>query len=448
MPPLLDEFGRCSSFVSNAPPHSPGGTTLEPQKPKHFGLAFAAVLTCGTINNFAYCMLSGASQDLCRQWHTESMTTMLTMIANFSALSATVISMRFLSRLRFYTRIRIVLLMSLLAYAGVAYSALPGVPGGGFWMAGAMSFLCGWAQIFGEVTNLAFLKTFSPELVGAWGAGTGLAGIFGSLMYICLRGMADLSSTAVFLLATPLLLLYGAAFHYLHGEAIRGLDGYQLARALGGVGAPRRRNGADPREPLHPDVVSHAPPTCASIKAAIRASGNILFNMVAVYCLEYFVYPGLDDRETLCARKSWYTAMWMCYNVGVTISRLSVSFYRFKRVWILTVIQFINVLGWTLEVYTGAVRDSFTHERGYYIMIVWMVLVGLCGGATYSNCMYLFNTQAEIPDNLRELGINLGFFMSNVGITLATFSFIWLDKSILDSSVLYPGGCTEVHRTV
>jgi len=183
------------------------------------------------------------------------------------------------------------------------------------------------------------------------------------------------------------------------------------------------------------------PATVENMRAAVKASGIIMFNLVAVYCLEYLIYPGLADRETLCADKKWYTAFWMAYNVGVSISRLSVSWFRIRRVWLLTVFQFVNVVGWTTEVYTGTIRGGL-HESGVYpLMTAWMVLVGLCGGATYSNCMYLFSSQEGIPSNLRELGINLGFVMSNIGITLATLSISLLNQSILRNSVLYPGGC-------
>jgi len=199
--------------------------------------------------------------------------------------------------------------------------------------------------------------------------------------------------------------------------------------------------GNDPRELLNPEDSGSLPATLPNIQAAIRASGSIMFNLVAVYCLEYTIWPGLADRETLCAGKVWYTTMWMSYNVGVTLSRFSVSVFRIKRVWLLTLFQLCNVIGWFIEVYTGATRHAFPDSHGYYIMAVWMVLVGLCGGATYGNCMYLFNTQAGIPEGLRELGVNLGFLMSNIGITAATASFSLLDATIMEKSLLYPDGC-------
>lgn len=333
-----------------------------------------------------------------------------------------------------------VLAMTAIAYAGVALACtLGGLRG--FVLTAVFAALGSVAQVIGETSNLAFLKGFPAELIGGWGAGTGLAGILGSGMYLVLSGPLGLSNSLIFALQAPQVFLYWIAFHYLHTEATRGMEGVQLAKAVGGSGSVRNvvgEAGNRSLETLQP--TGAAPATFKNVQAAVRASGTIMFNLVAVYCLEYIIHPGLDDRETKCASKVWFTTMWMCYNVGVTLSRLSVAVFRIKRVWLLTALQLFNVIGWTIEVYTGVIR-SIPGERGYYLLASWMVVVGLCGGATYGNCMYLFNRQEDIPDDLRELGINLGFVMSNLGITAATISFSFFDETITAMSVIYPHGC-------
>lgn len=329
-------------------------------------------------------------------------------------------------------------------------------------MVALFSVAAGMAQVFGEITNLSFLKSLPPELIGGWGAGTGIAGILGSGIYILLNDVLNFSNCAVFALMLLTLPVYWCCFMYLHKEATKGLEGRRLAMALGGGsvcqtvpesptlpshdGLQLHLAQSDPEEQpetgsTQPKRSSPAPATWGNIKLACQYSGSIMFNLVAVYALEYIIYPGLDDRETLCSEKSWYTIMWMCYNVGVTMSRFSVTLFRIKRVWLLTLFQFANVVGWTIEIETGVIRNAFSGSGGLLIMAGWMVVVGLCGGATYANCMYLFSTQEGIPNNLRELGINLGFIMSNIGITTATFSFQILDQGVLTKSRLYPGGC-------
>lgn len=441
---LIELARSTSSFMG--PSHEDG----EFIRPSSFATAFAAVVVCGTLNNLSYCIISGASQNLARQFNASSQVTLLTTAMNMSALAATFISTRFLLRLRYYTRIRLVLAMAVAAYTGVAAAAMSD-GWVGFVVAALFSCIAGMSQVFGETTNLAFLKSFPAELIGGWGAGTGVAGIAGSGMYILLTGPFRLSNTTIFLLMVPTQLIYWAAFHYLHTQAVLGQEGFRLARVLGGTSsAEQGADGMDggesqpgAREALHESSTGTAPATCENLQAAIKVSGGIMFNLVAVYMLEYLIYPGLVDRETHCASTVWYTTMWMCYNVGVTLSRLSVAAFRIRRVWALTAFQLFNVVGWTMEVYTGVIRKSLPQEGGYYILAAWMVLVGLCGGATYGNCMYLFNRQAGIPDNLRELGINLGFVMSNIGITIATLSFSLFNETILRDSLLYAKECQE-----
>eukprot|EP00927_Polykrikos_kofoidii_P022924 TRINITY_DN21265_c0_g1_i2.p1 TRINITY_DN21265_c0_g1~~TRINITY_DN21265_c0_g1_i2.p1 ORF type:complete len:450 (-),score=66.15 TRINITY_DN21265_c0_g1_i2:502-1797(-) len=399
-------------------------------KPLDVTLCFLAVLVCGTVNNLSYCVVSGMSQELAKHFDRGNQVTLITSAMNASALAGTFISTKCLMSFRYYTRVTMVLLMMVLTYVGTGLSTrLSGNAG----LAGVCFFgsIGAMGQVFGEITNLTFLKSMPQGLVGGWGAGTGVAGILGGGVTVVL-GNLNFSNEYILYAMGPTVILYGLSFHYLHHLATKGASGVQLEKILGGTGSGAV--AVMDAEGGQEDLV--LPPTAANIRAAIRASGNIMFNLVAVYCLEYFVYPGLADRETLHASKSWYPAYWMCYNIGVTISRFSVTIFRIKHVEILTVFQFLNVIGWTVEVYTGIVRNSLPNGGGYYIMGGWMVLVGLCGGATYGNCMYLFNTQEGIPDNLRELGTNLGFVMSNIGILLSVLSFSILDETIMSDSVL------------
>merc|ERR1719359_358271 len=121
--------------------------------------------------------------------------------------------------------------------------------------------------------------------------------------------------------------------------------------------------------------------------------------MVSVYALEYFIYPGLVDRDTLCPMVSGFLAQntftlsWMAYNVGVTISRGSVAFFQIERLWILTFLQFVNAVLWSAEAITHTLPKLFG-VQGYYMMVAWMVWVGFMGGGCYANCMHAFNTRS------------------------------------------------------
>ena len=77
----------------------------------------------------------------------------------------------------------------------------------GFAIALLGSMLAGAAQSIGEVTNLAFLKQFPPELLGAWGAGTGLSGLAGPGLYMLLTYL-QIPNLVTFLALVPTSVAY------------------------------------------------------------------------------------------------------------------------------------------------------------------------------------------------------------------------------------------------
>jgi len=137
------------------------------------------------------------------------------------------------------------------------------------------------------------------------------------------------------------------------------------------------------------------------------------------------------------------------YNVGVTISRASVSWFRIQRIWILTSLQALNVIVWALLAATQWIARDWHSDVPLYVAAVHMIFIGFMGGACYANCMYLFNTSPGIPNRLRELGINMGFFFSNIGIISATGLVTVLKATALSQAVLFPpnGTCPEPHAS-
>ena len=73
-----------------------------------------------------------------------------------------------------------------------------------------------------------------------------------------------------------------------------------------------------------------------------------------------------------------------------------------------------------------------------YVAAAHMVFVGFMGGAVYANCMYLFNTKPDVPERYRELGINVGFLFSNLGIIAATGFVVLLKATVLSKGALFP----------
>ena len=70
-----------------------------------------------------------------------------------------------------------------------------------------------------------------------------------------------------------------------------------------------------------------------------------------------------------------------CYQIGVFISRSSLSLIKIERVWIITTLQFLNFLFW--------ISNSFNmYVKSIYVYFAHMVFVGLMGGASFVNVIY------------------------------------------------------------
>merc|ERR1711920_661006 len=101
---------------------------------------------------------------------------------------------------------------------------------------------------------------------------------------------------------------------------------------------------------------------------------------MGVYGLEYFVFPTLVDRATQCPSTAVlgneaYNTSWICYNIGVTVSRASIAFFTLPYLMPLLVLQAINVGVWAIEVNINFVPRL--GATGYILQYVMMVWVGL-----------------------------------------------------------------------
>ena len=56
--------------------------------------------------------------------------------------------------------------------------------------------------------------------------------------------------------------------------------------------------------------------------------------------------------------------------------------------------------------------------------IILMVFVGLMGGASYVNVAYLILSSKKIPDNMKELCMNINNICNNIGVTSASITAI------------------------
>eukprot|EP00854_Cymbomonas_tetramitiformis_P003311 gene3311-4167_t len=378
---------------------------------------YAATIICGLLNNNGYCVVTAAAQDLAKNvFDADNLMPLFNFTLVAAAFLSTGLNATIFARFEHFTRIQGLLGIVTCGYLVLAASTLVHSKSG-FVIALVGSILVGTTQAAGEVINLAFLKGFPPELLGAWGAGTGLSGLAGPGFLIIMRSLG-VPTSIIFLCQIPTVIVYFVLAKYLHtvrktlhGEEEEPKDKQPLEAPLLLATDEQVR---DENSPLEKGLMKRE-----DVMTVFHSAGFIVFHLVAVYALEYSIYPGFVDRDTVELRdsdsfiqKNTYTLAWMAYNIGVTLSRVSVSFFRVSRLYLVTLLQFCNCLGWSLEAYYHFL-PSCMGNAGYYLMLVWIIFVGLMGGTAYSNCNHQMNTSPAIPDNLRELGINIMFALIN-----------------------------------
>ncbi|KAL1523069.1 hypothetical protein AB1Y20_018029 [Prymnesium parvum] len=425
---------------------------------------------CGVVNNASFCVLLGASQEIAKEFSQKSFQPLIVNISTAGSVIGVFFSSRVMvGRMGDFSRLSFVTIGNLIGYfmIGLAYRVSPwyrtpqeeesSLPAEwGFWLCTLGAFILGFVQSVGEVMNLALYRSFSPGMLGSWGAGTGLAGIVGPFMFILLHDALGLDVGEIAFVLIGMAPLYFLAFWSIIKHRNARTQRPLLLRAIAPEGSPAETcdNESAANVEVKEGSVSF---TVKNLVVVWKFCYVVLINMVAVYALEYMITSGFLQTVTACAPTSSWMAnsdnnnplLWAMYNVGVTLSRSSVSCFRIQRIWILTLLQALNVLVWGLFASTQWIAHWHS-DTPLYIAAVHMVWVGFMGGACYSNCMYLFNTSRNIPDKYRELGINMGFFFSNIGIISATGFVTVLKSTVLSQSTLFPpdGNCTMVQTSI
>lgn len=168
------------------------------------------------------------------------------------------------------------------------------------------------------------------------------------------------------------------------------------------------------------------------IKMNLRFVGWELFNLGAVYFLEYMCTTSFSERanpkpdpgtEQDFWHKNAFVLLALCYQIGVFLSRSSFSFFQFRRVGILTFLQTINWI-----VYATV---AYYKWMSIYWQLPLMIWVGCMGGCSYVNCMYLILASKKIDKKNKEVSLNVTGLASEVGIIGATICSLIVSNYII-----------------
>eukprot|EP00929_Paragymnodinium_shiwhaense_P083455 TRINITY_DN44487_c0_g1_i2.p1 TRINITY_DN44487_c0_g1~~TRINITY_DN44487_c0_g1_i2.p1 ORF type:complete len:438 (+),score=67.35 TRINITY_DN44487_c0_g1_i2:45-1358(+) len=381
----------------------------------------------GLLNNGVICVCYGAAQDMCTRFGYPDLPSSVSFIACGAAVMGPLLLADTPLRLAGF-RLRLALasgigVVGLLLIAGVAWGMAPDNEGEQAPAAMALAligvFLVGLQQSFGENTACVRFRRLPNVALSCWGAGTGLAGIFPNLLYDQIRHW-DLQWR--FLAAMPLLFVL--------------LGNGCLVYRLGTKSETRMEQSLMGSRATLPD--EDPPPSEERLASINRFEWYVIVVFCGVYGLEYFIYPTLVDRATKCPvtaslGEDAFNKSWICYNIGVTLSRSSVYFFRLPQLWILIVLQAANTILWSLEVWLHNIPRW--GAAGYALQYGWMVFVGLMGGAAYANSMHVFNHSPNIASERRDKLINYSFALSMICMMSSTGLGMVLDNTVLQESV-------------
>lgn len=395
---------------------------------------FLVLFSIGLINNFSYVLISVGAQSLSSHFGQQDLMPLFTLMLVAFNLPTLIINFRYLAGINAMVRISIVCGISILSFAVMAI-CVSSSGNWGFPVALVASLIMGTAQAIGECVNLGFLKAFPSEYIVGFTSGTGFAGIAGSGGWLICQAIG-LKGYQVFLIFTPLLVVYWFCFLWVYRRGKKFVNVQQFSMAQGPLLDEEQYSRSfeyEKDEKDEKEMVAETGNSMFSKKLLKVVWGNIWFwgmNLCAVYFLEYCVITGFADRATLkysdnssFAKENAFVIIQFCYQFGVWISRSSLKFFKVEKVWIVSLLQLFNWVIWWLEA-----EFLFLTEWGEFVLTVW---VGLMGGLAYVNTGYLILNSDKIPKAHKEASMNVMLALDNFGVLMATCFCLILDNFIM-----------------
>ncbi|XP_043471457.1 battenin isoform X2 [Leptopilina heterotoma] len=240
-----------------------------------------------------------------------------------------------------------------------------------------------------------FVPYFVKHVITCWSSGTGGAGIFGAVSYACLKIWLSTKQTLLLMLIIPF--LEGIAFWI-----ILEIPKETVQSDKSGIGSREQIIKVQEK----------------SLKEKLRLVPTLLKYMLPlglVYLLEYFINQGLFELIEF-NNISWlgpsdqYRWLQVDYQIGVFISRSSAVLFTFNKIWIMSVLQFINVIILLFE-------SIYYYMPSFWIVFSIVLWEGLLGGGAYVNTFYKISRQ--IPAEDRETSFSIVVLADSIGIALA-----------------------------
>lgn len=357
----------------------------------------AAFWTLGLINNFTFVLFLSAAEDILTGY--AGVILFLTVVPGL--LSKTLFSF-YAERIPYLVRIIAVATSSTLCSLAVALSPQISTKLLAIVVQSAIGAL-------GEISYLALTSRFHESSVGAWSSGTGGAGIAGAGAYVVFRDVFSFSSRTTLVVCSPLPLLMIVIYR----AALSNTSQYQAVQG-------NESMDSDPQSDYGNRLSRRQYFRTLFLTYMIPLSG--------VYFGEYTINQGVlgtlseftDGKKHNSA--NLYRKYQFVYQVGVFISRSSIQLIQINSLWILPILQILNLIILTLS-------SMYTLLPSFAVAVLIVLWEGLLGGLTYVNAF--FKLRNEAPLHLKEWALATATVADATGISVAAIASIWLEHHIL-----------------
>ncbi|OHS93397.1 CLN3 protein [Tritrichomonas foetus] len=289
-----------------------------------------------------------------------------------------------------------------------------------FWFTCVGIFFIGFSSYIGESVILCYMTyRRKHSLLKSWGSGTGFAGIAGAgYSFIC--DIVNISIFWSFIGVAPVAIIYALIFFFIIKRSPES-DVVDFKKGQKEDEERKKENDEDVESIEVSDEEEVVKEPTFSISYFNNGMWWIMFNCGAVYFLEYVMQGVLADcsldAETFKKYHYMFSLLNLMYQIGVFISRSSLSFFEVRRIWIMTLAQcFFFVLYFF---------NAFYHFMPPGALWGTMVVVGLFGGCSYVNAFNLMMKDPTKTTKQKEMITSWNAFFIAVFIVLSTlFTFI------------------------
>ena len=349
----------------------------------------------GLINNVLYVVILSAAVDLVGPFVPKATVLLADVLPSFTMkLSAPF----FIHFIPYNTRIVMLIFLSVIGMLLVTFGAI------GWKIFGII--LASISSGLGELTFLQLTHFFEETSLQGWSSGTGGAGLIGSGVFLLLTTVLKIDVKLSLLMFTlcPLGFLY--YFRLPRTSPYSPLQSIELT--------------TQPSE-----LKTHITHTLERLKPlCVPFMGPLFTVYLAEYLINQSIAPTLlfpIESTPFHKYRDMYVTYGTLYQLGVFISRSSASFVRIRKLYVPSILQWVNVVVLLLQ-------SILYFIPNIYIIMMIVFYEGLLGGASYVNTFML--VLETISDDEREFSLGATSLSDSGGIVVAALLGMWIEPSL------------------